>query len=144
MGSARIVVDTNVLVSYLLAIHSPSGRAFERVLVQGQLLMSEDCLSELADVLARPKFDPYVGRDDRESFLRLIARVSEMTPITQPIRACRDPKDDRFLELAVSGQADCIVSGDQDLLVLNPFKGIAILRPADYLASPAESSLPGD
>jgi predicted nucleic acid-binding protein len=50
-----------------------------------------------------------------------------------PIRACRDPRDDKFLEVAVNGRADAIVTGDQDLLVLNPFQGIPILSPAGYL-----------
>ena len=49
------------------------------------------------------------------------------------MEVCRDPKDDQILELAVSGNADCIVTGDDDLLTLNPFRGIAIITPADFL-----------
>jgi predicted nucleic acid-binding protein len=47
---------------------------------------------------------------------------------------CRDPKDDKFLEAALTSQADCLVTGDADLLVLDPFEGIPILRPAEFLA----------
>jgi predicted nucleic acid-binding protein len=53
--------------------------------------------------------------------------------ILSPVRACRDPRDDKFLEVAVHGRADAIVTGDRDLLDLNPFRGIAILTPAEYL-----------
>ena len=60
-----------------------------------------------------------------------------MVEIVDSIRICRDPKDDKILELAISGNADCIVTGDDDLLVLNPFREVAIVTPADFLqASP--------
>jgi putative PIN family toxin of toxin-antitoxin system len=84
------------------------------------LLVSEATLNELADVLSRSKFDRYVSIDDRQQFLRLLARVAEIVPITYRIAACRDSRDDIFLELAVNGQADLIVTGDRDLLVLSP------------------------
>lgn len=86
-------------------------------------------------MLARPKFAPYVSVQDRQQFIRLLGRVAEMVPINHTIRACRDPKDDQFLELAVNGGADVIVTGDKDLLALNPFRKIAIITPAQYLLS---------
>jgi predicted nucleic acid-binding protein len=49
------------------------------------------------------------------------------------VKGCRDPKDDKFLEIALNGHADLIISGDKDLLDLNPFRGIPILSPAGYL-----------
>ena len=90
---------------------------------------------ELVEVLGRPKFDRYVSLEDRKHFLRLMGRISELGPIIHPVRACRDPKDDKFLELAVNGEASLIVTGDADLLSLHPFQQIAILTPADYLQS---------
>lgn len=57
-------------------------------------------------------------------------------PIPTPIRACRDPRADKFLEVAVRGRADLILTGDQDLLALHPFRDIAILSPVDYLRQP--------
>jgi len=98
------------------------------------LLVSEATLAELADVLARPKFAPYVSIQDRQQFIRLLGRVCEMVPITHMIRACRDAKDDKFLELAVNGGAGVIITGDKDLLALNPFRKIAIVTPAQYLS----------
>ncbi len=97
------------------------------------MLISETTFAELADVLARPKFTPYVSMSDRQQFIRQLGRVSEMVPITRIMRECRDPKDDKFLELAVNGRADVIITGDKDLLALNPFCGIPILTPAQYL-----------
>jgi predicted nucleic acid-binding protein len=62
----------------------------------------------------------------------LIARA-ELVEIKERIAACRDPTDDKFLELAVNGRADLIVSGDADLLALNPFRGIPIITPAMFV-----------
>ncbi len=129
----RIVVDTNALISRLLLPRSVPGKAVYRAIDAGQLLVSDATLAELADVLARPKFAPYVSIQDRQQFIRLLGRVAEMVPITHTIRACRDPKDDKFLELAVNGGASVIITGDKDLLALNPFRKIAIVTPAQYL-----------
>lgn len=129
----RIVVDTNALISRLLLPRSVPGEAVRKAADTGQLLVSEPTLAELAGVLARPKFTPYVTIKDRQQFIRLLGRVAEMVPITHIIRACRDPKDDKFLELAVNGGAQLIITGDKDLLVLNPFRGIPIITPAQYL-----------
>jgi len=131
--SERIVVDNNALISRLLLPDSAPGRAVRKAVDEGQLLVSEATLLELADVLARRKFDRYVSIADRQRFLTLLGSVAEMVTITYPIRACRDPKDDKFLELAVNGSASAIVTGDRDLLVLNPFHAVAILSPAAYL-----------
>ena len=131
---ARLVVDTNALVSRLLIPGSVPGLAVSRAVVKGRILISEAVMSELADVLSRPKFDRYVSVSDRQAFLRLLGRVAEWVPIIQTVRACRDPRDDKFLELAVNGEADLIVTGDADLLALHPFREIPILAPAAYLA----------
>ena len=70
---------------------------------------------------------------DRKSFILLLGRISGRVAIIRRIQACRDPKDDKFLELAVNGEADLIISGDEDLLTLHPFMDISILSTADYL-----------
>ena len=130
----RVVVDNSALVSRLLLPHSVPGRAVRKAVDEAQLLVSEATLDELADVLSRAKFDAYVTIEDRQEFLRLLGRIAEMVPTTYTVRACRDPGDDKFLELAVNGSADLIVTGDKDLLALDPFRGIPILTPARYLA----------
>ena len=129
-----LVVDTNVMISRLLRPPSVPGQAMRRAVDEGTLLVSEATMGELADVLARPKFDPYVSVAERQQFLLLLGRIVEMLPILHRIRACRDPKGDKFLEVAVNGEADRVISGDRDLVDLHPFKGISILTPAALLA----------
>jgi uncharacterized protein len=130
---SRIVVDTNCLISRLLLPESVPGDAVSKAVNAGVLLVSETTMHELADVLARPKFDRYVSLEDRQQFLRLLGRVSELVPIIHQIRECRDPKDDRFLEVTLNGRADLIVTGDSDLLKLHPWREIRVLSPAQYL-----------
>lgn len=129
----RIVVDTNTYVSRLLAPGSVPALAVDRAMEQALVLLSDATLEELADVLSRPKFDPYVTMDERRTFIRLLISVATLVPIVQQVHACRDPKDDKFLELALNGEADLIVTGDKDLLTLDPFHGITIITPASYL-----------
>lgn len=134
VARARVVVDNNALVSRLLIPESVPGRAVRKAVDEAQLLVSEATLEELADVLARAKFDPYVSIADRQEFIRLLGRIAELVPITYRMQACRDPRDDKFLELAINGRADLIVTGDRDLLELNPFRDVPIITPAEYLA----------
>jgi uncharacterized protein len=132
----RIVVDNNAWVSRLLLPGSTPARAVRKAMGTGQMLISEAILEELAEVLSRSKFDRYVSIEDRRQFIRMLGRVAEMVPIMYKIRASRDARDDKFLELAVNGNAELILTGDRDLLVLNPFRGIPILSPAAYLRVP--------
>lgn len=129
----RWVLDTNLLVSRLLVPSGPAARAVDHALERGILLVSEATLEELVHVVARPKFDPYVSTAERQQFIRLLGGIARIVNITTPITACRDPKDDKFLEVAIHGEADAIVTGDEDLLALDPFHGIRIVRPVDFL-----------
>lgn len=130
-----IVLDTNVLISWLLAVDSVSGRAAANVVKSKRLIASSETMTELAEVLGRSKFDHYATIDQRIQFLRLVGHAARPIPIIQRVHACRNPRDDKFLELALNGQADLIVTGDRDLLALHPFHGITIQSPADYFAS---------
>ena len=136
MTSARVILDTNVLISRLLIPGSVAGRAVRQVLDRAVPLVSEDTMAELAQTLAKPKFDPYVTLDDRKEFFRLFARVAEWVPVSSTIRASRDPTDNKFLELAVDGAATLLLTGDKDLLELGGFRSTAIMSPADVLALP--------
>ena len=93
-------------------------------------------LAELAQVLARPRIRAKYSLTDadiRTLIDLLLLRGQAVAPVTQVV-ACRDPKDDVFLEVALAGQAERIVSGDNDLLTLHPFRGIPIITPATFLA----------
>lgn len=129
----RIVFDSNVLVSALLFGDSIPGRAFFLALDLGTVLVSKTLMAELSRVLRRDRFDRYVTRKERDQFLKSLILESELIEITERIRACSDPEDDWVLELAISGKAGYIVTGDSDLLVLNPFRGVEILSPAEFL-----------
>ncbi len=129
----RIVADTNLLVSRLLLPQSLPAQAVRKAVEEGQLLVSDATLGELADVLSRAKFDPYVSLEDRQDFIRVLNRVAERIIVTAPIKACRDPKDDKFLEVALNGEANLILTGDRDLLALHPFRGVDILSPREYI-----------
>ncbi|MCO5121726.1 MAG: putative toxin-antitoxin system toxin component, PIN family [Burkholderiaceae bacterium] len=132
------MIDSNLWVSRLLMPGGTAARAVDHGLSWGVPLVSEATLAELSDVLSRDRFDRYVTRTDRQHFLRLLGGVVRVVPITQRIVACRDPRDDRFLDVALSGEAHLILSGDRDLLELHPFHGIEILSPADFLRRPLD------
>jgi uncharacterized protein len=128
-----VVFDTNVLISGSLSSTSTPSAALERAIQHHQLLVSTETLRELMETLLSPKFDAYLTRTEREALLQRLAPLVEIVEIVQSVQASRDPKDDKFLEVAVNGRADVLVTGDRDLLALHPFRGLAILTPADYL-----------
>jgi putative PIN family toxin of toxin-antitoxin system len=117
----RLVVDTNCFVSVV--------RWIER---HGGLLKSEATERQLLDVLSRPHILGVTIPALREGIVRMLA-AAELVSITERIVACRDPTDDKFLELAVNGHAELIVSGDGDLLMLNPFRDVPIVTPAAFV-----------
>ncbi len=132
-GKPRFVLDTNVVISALLLKHSVARQAFDRALQIGEILISQETISELSTVLQRKGFQKYITEEERTAFILAFAREGRLVKIRHHVQACRDPHDDKFLALALSGQAVCIVSGDKDLLVLHPFRGVQILTPRQFL-----------
>jgi uncharacterized protein len=130
----RVVVDTNVFISAALKDESFPALALRVVAERGTLLKSTATERQLFEVLARPQLAALVDPVVVDWIRELMARA-EAVRIIGRIAACRDPTDDEFLELAVNGKADVIVSGDADLLVLNPFRGIPVVRPASFVQS---------
>jgi uncharacterized protein len=129
----RSVVDTNVLVSAIVFPLSVPRQAVDKALSNDILLLSEFTMDELKEVLFRPKFDRYVSREERALFFAQLESVAEVVPIIQLVRECRDPRDDKFLEVALNGRADVIITGDVDLLRMHPWREIAIVSSSDYL-----------
>lgn len=130
----RIVIDTNVLISAFLFPGSLPSLCVSTALRCGVLLASTETLAELSSVLLRPKFNSLFPMEFRLRALVDFRKTLEVLQVHEHIQACRDPKDDKFLSLAVSGNADVIITGDEDLLTLNPFRGITIVSPPVYLA----------
>ena len=130
----NIVVDTNTFVSTIIGEFSIPAKAVEAAIVSGTLLRAIDTWNELEDVLMRNKFDRYQAADVRRAFLDFLDLAMESISVHTTLAVSRDPKDDKFLELAIDGHADMIITGDNDLLTLHPFRGVHIITPADYLA----------
>lgn len=134
MKAERVVLDTNVLISALLQPAGSPRAAVNKVKsANGVLLFSDETFDELTTRLFRPKFDVYVSRRHRTVFLAQLETVSEWVAITGAKLGCRDGDDDKVLETALTGNADCLVTGDRDLLDMSPFHGIPVLTPADFL-----------
>jgi putative PIN family toxin of toxin-antitoxin system len=129
----RFVFDTNAVISAALLKQSISRKAFDKALDEGELLVSAETIDELNRVLGRADFAKYVTEDERMEFLAVLLREAKLVEVTVYVGECRDPQDNKFLELAVSGEAVCIVSGDKDLLVLHPFRGISVVTPRGFL-----------
>ena len=128
----RVVLDTNVLVSAALKRDSTPAAAARAVQSRAVLLKSHATEQQLFGVVARPYLASLIARDALDWLWRLMS-AAELIVIRQQIAACRDPTDDKFLELAVNGAADLIVTGDRDLLTLNPFREIPIVTPFAFL-----------
>lgn len=134
MIAERVVVDTNVLISAALRREGRPRAVVDAVRKQrGVLLFSNETIDELQTRLRLPKFDRYVSREGRAIYLAQLEAVSEWVPIAGAKLGCRDPDDDKLLETALMGAADCLVTGDRDLLDMSPFQNIPILSPTGFL-----------
>jgi putative PIN family toxin of toxin-antitoxin system len=112
---------------------SKPRQALDRAFRDGNVLLSFATLAELYDVLHRKRFRRYIGEEDARSFVAAFARESEWIDVNIETKVCRDPNDDKFLDVALSGRATHLITGDADLLVLDPFQTIRILSPQSFL-----------
>ncbi|MDP9081000.1 MAG: putative toxin-antitoxin system toxin component, PIN family [Bacteroidota bacterium] len=133
MPDKYFIIDANIVIS--IAVFSSQNPIFalNKILSSGTLAFSEPVLQEYAETLSRSKFDKYVSIEKRLVFLQKLIAEGTLITVSEEIRDCRDPKDNKYLELAVSCNASCIITGDSDLLVLNPFRKIPILTPGDFI-----------
>ena len=116
--------------------NSRPNAAFKKAQQIGIIIVSSATWQELETVLFRPKFDRYIAIEEREQFLLDLSETIEFILETSfATDICRDPKDNKYLELAVNGQAGSIITGDQDLLILRPFQSINIVTVNDFLLS---------
>lgn len=129
----QFIFDTNELLSALLFENSLPALALKKSHTIGTLIFSGETLTELKDVLSRSKFDKYLSLRERLYKLETLNPQLVALPELKSTNICRDPKDEKFLTLASLYKPDCIVSGDEDLLILNPFRAIPILTPRQFL-----------
>lgn len=134
IADMRVVFDANVVVSAMLLPLSVPRRALDRAVKEGHLLISAATITELDEVIHLPRFDRYLSEEERVEFLTTLVHESELVNVADKVTDCRDSRDNKFLELAVSGRATHIVTGDSDILVLHPFRGIMVISPSAFLA----------
>ena len=134
----RVVLDTSTLVSAALRIGSVPHQALQEALGSCDVCASPETLAELERVLDRRKFDAYLDRHSRREFAALVRRTVRLFTVEdETLRAiepsCRDSRDNQFLALLLAAEAEVLVASDEDLLVLNPWRGIPVVTPAEFL-----------
>jgi len=133
MKNDLFVIDTNTLISAFLSKYSNTRKAIDRAIETGKILASLETYNEFREVLLRPKFDKYISAERKLLILNELKELIVFKEISESINVCRDPKDNKFLELAIAAKASCIITGDDDLLILHPFREIPILNASDFL-----------
>ena len=147
MKARRLVLDTNILISALLSGQGKPARVVEFALKNSTILFSASGFAELQTRVALPRFDRFRAPEKRAEFVAVLGRLVEWVEISGTLDLCRDPDDKKFLETAITGKADCLVTGDKDLLALRPageneplqdladstLQGVHILRAAEFL-----------
>lgn len=129
----RVVLDTGVLVSAAIRPDSVPALALEKALLQFDVCISHATLTELETVLRRDKFDRYAPSVQREAFLAGFRQQATLFDVTQIVTDCPDQKDNMFLALADTVEAELMVSSDPHLTDMHPWRGIPILPPAAFL-----------
>ena len=133
MGKVRIVVDTNIFISAFLGSKNAKFLLKEVLNEEFELIMSDAHLEELKQVLLRPKFSNYILPSEVDELVLLLSIKTVNPAIYEKICDCRDKKDNFLLEEAVFGNAQYIITGDDDLLILNPYRWIKILNLKDFI-----------
>ena len=128
------VFDSNLVVSAFL---NPQGTAAQALLIgleHFDLACSKETLAELLDVLKRDKFDKYSSKAERAEKLEIYAQSVRFFEVRVYITDCKDPKDNKFLALAITAQAKVLVSGyKRDLLSMHPYQGIAVVGLREFV-----------
>ena len=129
----RVVIDTGVIVSALIKKEGISRIAFLTAIEVCVPLIAVDTLIELEEVLSRPKFNRFFSSEDQVSIIASIIDRGQLIEVNSSVELCRDSTDNKFINLALDGKADVILSGDPDLLSLNSISNILVLNPSDFL-----------
>ena len=128
----RLVLDTNVLISAILSPNSISAKILNWGEDNGVILYSAATLNEVLFVLGRSKFSKYIDDNDIDGLSIRIKTVWLFVEILNQVQLCRDPKDDKFIDLALNGEASHLITGDNDLLILNPIENTSVTNPRTF------------
>lgn len=141
-AGCAVVIDTNVWISGLLSASGAPAQLTRQAVRNGRVVFSAETFAELRERLWRPKFDRYITLEQRKRFLLDLESIACWVDVPPTIAAqplCRDPADDKFLHLALAADANWLITGDQDLLILADSaaaQGVSILSPAEALRLP--------
>ncbi len=127
MKVKSVVIDTNVLISAALSPNGLPAKLVNYFVNNSRIIFSEETYEEFRSRLWRPKFDPYISRERRQSLLLDFSNIADWVEINGELKLSRDPDDDKFLEVAIKANATLLVSGDRDLTDLKNVEGIPIL-----------------
>ena len=135
MRNTILIIDANLWISYIFG--KVVRQSLNRILSDPNINLITDQLSldEVKSVLSRPKFKKYINSEQIEDLLSLIKERSILLQATSIVEICRDPKDNYLLALAKDGNADFLISGDEDLLILKQFEGAKIVLISDFMKS---------
>ncbi len=133
MKNNFFIIDTNTLISAFLFKYSNPRKAFDKAIEAGKIFASLETFNEFKEVLFRSKFDKYISGEKKLLVLNEFEKLLIFTEISEAITGCRDPKDNKFLELGISANASSIITGNKDLLILHAFRGIPILNAVDFI-----------
>ncbi|MDT3741057.1 MAG: putative toxin-antitoxin system toxin component, PIN family [Candidatus Kapabacteria bacterium] len=127
MQTKRVVIDTNLWISYLI---SDKYKFLDELIISGsiKLVFSKELLNEFVDVAIRPKFNKYFNKEDVNSLISMFYNYGMFFEIISNVKICRDSKDNFLLNLAIDSQADYLVTGDTDLLVISEFHSTKIIK----------------
>lgn len=129
---SRIVIDTNLWISFLITKNYT--RLDEIIFTKKCILVfSQELLEEFIAVAKRPKFRRFFSASDIEEILETIQEYAEFVSVTSKTEVCKDPKDNFLLSLSLDGNADILLTGDNDLLILKKFRKTKILTISDFL-----------
>ncbi len=129
----NVVFDASSVVGALLKPESVPERALLLARARHVICLSEAVEVEMREVIGRPRFARYLGEGRGERVMDLVASAAARFSPSVAVQDCRDAKDNKYLELALAAGAVAVVSSDNDLLVLDPWRGIRIVRPAQFL-----------
>ena len=130
-----VVVDTNVFMSALIGSPACNTIVDAAIDTKIKLITSKALIDEFVDTLHKPKFVNLIPPEDSRVLISFLKNHAVLIKPRHHVRICRDAKDNFLLELALSSDCDCVVSGDNDLLALSPFRNIPIITPAEFVTT---------
>lgn len=133
-NSNYLVIDTNVLISGLISWNSKPHFAIKKAVAEYIICASNETFKEFLEVSSRPKFAKYFRTAEKERFIKDLLKYIEFIEITERVTDCQDPKDNKFLEVAISANAKFLITGDKrDLLSMNPYRNVEIISVSEFL-----------